>query len=144
MGLREGRVGTHLLLEGWGAPSEVLNDPLRVRVALQATVAAGDLTLRRIIVEQFEPQGVTAIALLAESHLAIHTWPERGLFAADLFHCGTLPTVDVVRELAARLDAPSWGHRVVERVAAPVDASRRVAGGRRSEANPNPRADDSG
>lgn len=142
MTLREGRVGTHLLLEGWGAPAEVLNDPLRVRVALQATVAAGDLTLRRLVLEQFEPQGITAIALLAESHLAIHTWPERGLFAADLFHCGTLPTVDVVRELAARLDAPSWGHRVVERVAAVADASRLAVRSRRSGSDRGPRAGD--
>lgn len=132
MTLREGRVGTHLLLEGWGAPSEVLNDPLRVRVALQATVAAGDLTLRRMVMEQFEPQGITAIALLAESHLAIHTWPERGLFAADLFHCGTLPTVDVVRELAARLDAPSWSHRVVERVAMTYEMPTSSSNGKRT------------
>ncbi len=120
----EGRLGAHLLLEGWGAPGAVLNDPLRVRVALQAAVAAGRLTLVRLVLEQFTPQGVTGIALLAESHLAIHTWPERGLFAADLFHCGTLEAVEVARELAARLDAPFWNHRVVERVAAPAEAAR--------------------
>lgn len=134
---REGRVGTHMLLEGWGAPSAVLNDPLRVRVALQATVAAGNLTLRRIVLEQFEPQGVTAIALLAESHLAIHTWPERGLFAADLFHCGLLTATDVVRELAARLDAPSWSHRVVERCVAPADGTLHVSPATRSTPGPH-------
>lgn len=141
---REGRIGTHLLLEGWGAPSEVLNDPLRVRVALQATVAAGSLTLRRLVLEQFEPQGVTAIALLAESHLAIHTWPERGLFAADLFHCGVLPAIEVVRELAARLDAPSWGHRVVERVVAAADAPRLTPFTSRSGSGLDPRAGELG
>lgn len=132
MTVREGRVGAHLLLEGWNAPAAVLNDPLRVRIALQATVAAANLTLRRLVLESFEPQGITAVALLAESHLAIHTWPERGLFAADLFHCGTLPAVEVVRELAARLDAPSWSHRVVERVAMTYEMPTLSSNGKRT------------
>lgn len=123
MTVREDRVGAHLLLEGWHAPAAVLDDPLRVRIALHATVVVANLTLRRLVLESFEPQGITAVALLAESHLAIHTWPERGLFAADLFHCGTLPAAEVVRELTARLEASSWNLRVVERVV-PVDLPR--------------------
>lgn len=112
-----GRIGAHLLLDAWGAPFDVLDAPARVREALQATAAAGGLTLLRVVLEHFEPQGVSAVGLLAESHLAIHTWPERSAFAADLFHCGSLPVEAVVGELVTRLEATASTHCVVQRAA---------------------------
>ncbi|MGL5807466.1 MAG: adenosylmethionine decarboxylase [Xenococcaceae cyanobacterium] len=82
------KVGTHLVVEAWEAPSEFLNDPERIRRAMIEAIAAGEATLIDMCVHQFSPHGVTATATLAESHIAIHTWPEYGYFAADLFFCG--------------------------------------------------------
>lgn len=112
------KLGTHILLDAWGAPFSVLDDAERIHAALEATVEAARLTLLDQEIRRFEPQGVTALALLAESHLAIHTWPEHGAFAADLFHCGELPLPEIpalMNDLAARLEAACWDYQVVER-----------------------------
>ena len=45
-------------------------------------------TLLNLAVHKFDPQGVTSIAMLAESHISIHTWPERGMAVCDVFTCG--------------------------------------------------------
>lgn len=81
-------LGVHLIVDAWGCPADLLNDPERVTGALRAAVEAGGATLIDMTAHQFSPQGVTAVATLAESHIAIHTWPEHGYFAADLFFCG--------------------------------------------------------
>ncbi len=82
------KMGTHLTIDAWQAPEELLNDPEKIRRALIEAISAGEATLIDLCVHQFSPQGVTATATLAESHIAIHTWPEYGYFAADLFFCG--------------------------------------------------------
>lgn len=88
------KMGTHLVVDAWQAPAELLNDAEKIRSALIEAIAAGEATLIDICVHQFSPQGVTATVTLAESHIAIHTWPEYGYFAADLFFCGQgKPTV---------------------------------------------------
>jgi len=82
------QIGTHLVVDAWESPSDFLNDPERIRQALVDAVSAGGATLIDLCVHQFSPHGVTATATLAESHIAIHTWPEYGYFAADVFFCG--------------------------------------------------------
>jgi S-adenosylmethionine decarboxylase len=82
------QVGTHLVVDAWEASEELLNDPEAIRRAMLEAISAGDATLIDMCVHQFSPHGVTATATLAESHIAIHTWPEHGYFAADLFFCG--------------------------------------------------------
>lgn len=82
------QLGTHLVVDAWHAPSDLLNDPEKIRHVLIDAAIAGEATLIDLCVHQFSPQGVTATATLAESHIAIHTWPEYGYFAADLFFCG--------------------------------------------------------
>ena len=82
------KVGTHLVVEAWQTPGDILNDPEQIRSALVEAVFAGGATLLNLCVHQFSPHGVTATATLSESHIAIHTWPEYGYFAADLFFCG--------------------------------------------------------
>ena len=81
-------MGTHLVVDAWQAPSELLDNPEAIRQGLIEAINAGQATLIDLCVHQFNPQGVTATATLAESHIAIHTWPEHGYFAADLFFCG--------------------------------------------------------
>ena len=79
-------VGTHLVLEMWGCSN--LNEPQVVEQALRDVVEATDVTLLDLKVYPFEPQGVTGVAMVSESHITIHTWPEHGYAAVDIFTCG--------------------------------------------------------
>jgi S-adenosylmethionine decarboxylase proenzyme len=82
------RMGTHVLLEVHSAPFAVLNSSASVLAALYAAVAAGGLTVVGELVHEFPVQGCSAVLMISESHLSIHTWPERGYAAVDLFTCG--------------------------------------------------------
>jgi S-adenosylmethionine decarboxylase len=81
-------IGTHCIVELYGCPSELLNDHGFVKSAVREASDHGLATLMGEVSYQFEPQGVTALGLLAESHISIHTWPEHGYAAADIFTCG--------------------------------------------------------
>jgi S-adenosylmethionine decarboxylase len=66
----------------------LLNDPDFVQRSLRDAARVCESTLIEEVIHQFHPQGVTALALLAESHISIHTWPELGYAAIDIFTCG--------------------------------------------------------
>jgi S-adenosylmethionine decarboxylase len=80
--------GTHLLIELWNAKN--LGDmSLTDQMLRDATIAAG-ATLLHIHLHHFGPNaGLSGVAVLAESHISIHTWPERGYAALDIFMCGS-------------------------------------------------------
>ncbi len=78
----------HLLLELYGCDYEKLNDESFLRCSLNRAAKLAKATVLNLISNKFEPQGVTAIALLAESHISIHTWPESNYSAIDIFTCG--------------------------------------------------------
>ena len=85
---RNGRVfaGTHLIIEvvnGHG-----LDDEARIDRAFRDCVTACGATLLHIHTHKFSPQGVSGVAVLAESHISVHTWPEIGYGAFDVFMCG--------------------------------------------------------
>lgn len=80
--------GRHLILDLYECDPEVLNDYERLEELLEAALLMAKATILRIFGEKFEPQGVTLLALLAESHASIHTWPEMGYCAIDLYTCG--------------------------------------------------------
>ena len=78
----------HFLLELYRCDYEKLNDESFLRCTLNTAAKIANATVLNLISNKFEPQGVTAIALLAESHLSIHTWPEAHYSAVDIFTCG--------------------------------------------------------
>ena len=78
----------HFLLELYGCDYEKLNDESFLSCTLNNAAKLANATVLNLITNKFEPQGVTAIALLAESHLSIHTWPEAQYAAVDIFTCG--------------------------------------------------------
>ena len=80
--------GNHLLLELYGCNRDKLNDELYLRCQLNSAAKLAKASVLNIVSNKFEPFGVTAIALLAESHLSIHTWPESQYSAIDIFTCG--------------------------------------------------------
>jgi spermidine synthase len=92
--LDESGVGRHAICELWGASN--LNSVVLAEKALRDAAAAGNMTLIEVVVHQFSPHGVSGVALIAESHLAIHTWPEHGYVAADFFTCGENSDIDAI------------------------------------------------
>jgi len=64
-----------------------LNDSKRLKKILREIAKVCKLTVLRTSTHQFEPYGVTSLFLLSESHLSIHTWPEHGKFAMDVYSC---------------------------------------------------------
>ncbi|MEL7348015.1 MAG: adenosylmethionine decarboxylase [Pseudomonadota bacterium] len=102
---RDGRVfaGTHLIIEvvdGTG-----LDDEARIQGALSACVEACGATLLHLHTHKFTPQGVSGVAVLAESHISVHTWPEIGYGAFDVFMCGEAEPWRAVEVLRAAFDA---------------------------------------
>ena len=82
-------LGVHLMLELNQCNEKLLDDLAYVRGAM---IKAAEAVGAHVIGEsfhQFNPQGVTGILAISESHLCIHTWPEYGYAAADIFTCGT-------------------------------------------------------
>jgi len=79
--------GTHLLLDLWGAKS--LTDPVAIERALVEAAEAARATVLHTHLHHFSPDGgVSGVLVLAESHISIHTWPERAFAAIDIFMCG--------------------------------------------------------
>jgi len=78
----------HFLLELYRCNYEKLNDESFLRCTINNAAKLAKAKVLNLISNKFEPQGVTAIAMLAESHLSIHTWPESYYSAVDIFTCG--------------------------------------------------------
>ena len=81
-------VGKHCILELYDCDANKLNDEAFVRTSLTYASKTAGARLLNLITYKFQPQGVTGIALLSESHISIHTWPESGYAAIDVFTCG--------------------------------------------------------
>ena len=106
----------HFLLELYKCDCEKLNDESYLRCTLNRAAKLANATVLNLISNKFEPQGVTAIALLAESHISIHTWPESNYSAVDIFTCGQ----NMMPELASQyliesLIAKEHSLRVIKR-----------------------------
>ena len=78
----------HILFTLKGCPFELLDDEEFIRMLLFRSAKECNSTLLNLAVHKFDPQGVTGIAMLAESHISIHTWPEKGMAVCDVFTCG--------------------------------------------------------
>lgn len=98
--------GQHWLVEFYDAPR--LDDESHIHEALVAAVKASGATLLKIDLHHFgEGRGVTGVALLAESHMSIHTWPEHGYAALDIFMCGSNAQPQAALDVLLRELTPS-------------------------------------
>ena len=80
-------VGAHCIVDLWGASH--LTDAKVLTAVLETACSAAGAALLKIFLHEFPSSGgITGVALLAESHMSIHTWPEKGYAAIDIFMCG--------------------------------------------------------
>lgn len=81
-------LGRHILVEYYNCSSEVLNDVTTIENSMVEAAQSADATVINSSFHHFSPYGVSGVVVIQESHLAIHTWPEYGYAAVDLFTCG--------------------------------------------------------
>ena len=105
------RLGTHVLLELYDCPAALLRTPAISRRILLAAAAAMGATVIEARFHAFNPHGVSGVVVIAESHLTVHTWPEHGYAAVDVFSCGDLDLTAGIDALCAGFEAG----RTVER-----------------------------
>lgn len=92
-------LGKHLLLELKDCDREVLNDLSFLQNALVSAAQEAGATVLAKYFHQFAPQGVSGAVIIAESHLSLHTWPEHGYAAVDIFTCGNTVNAEVAADL---------------------------------------------
>ncbi len=92
--------GVHLLIDLWGARN--LADPAHIDTALREAALEAGATILHSHFHHFSPNGgVSGVVVLAESHISIHTWPERDFAAVDIFMCGACNPYDSLPVLKA-------------------------------------------
>ncbi len=83
-------LGRHILAEFFNCDREILNDSGEIEILMKKAALACGATIVSSVFHTFNPHGVSGVVVIAESHLAIHTWPEYGYAAVDVFTCGNL------------------------------------------------------
>lgn len=81
-------LGRHVLAEIFDCKFEILNDIKKVEEYMVKAALESGAEVREFVFHKFSPQGVSGVVVISESHLAIHTWPELGYAAVDVFTCG--------------------------------------------------------
>lgn len=84
--------GRHVAVDTWGVNFDLLNNAEWLQAQMVEAAEVCGATVLSVQSKQFEPQGATVLVLLSESHISIHTYPERGFAALDCYTCGE--TVD--------------------------------------------------
>ncbi len=79
----------HLLVDLHGCPADLLNDIAALETVMVEAAQRAGATVINSMFHHFSPFGVSGVVVIQESHLTIHTWPEQGFAAVDLFTCGT-------------------------------------------------------
>lgn len=95
-------LGTHLLVELYGCDGAKLNNPPEIEAAMNEAAKASGATVVSSHANLFNPHGVSAVVIIAESHLTLHTWPEHGYAALDVFTCGETVKPWVIKDFLER------------------------------------------
>ena len=108
--------GIHLLADLYGCPQNRLSDPGWLDGKLVAAADEAGATVVNSSFHHFSPQGVSGVVIIAESHITIHTWPEIGYAALDVFTCGRPELTNCITEkIVEQLEAESVKYNQVKR-----------------------------
>ncbi|MDN5321512.1 MAG: S-adenosylmethionine decarboxylase [Thermococcaceae archaeon] len=81
-------IGYHYVVEASGCDPEVLKDPNKIRETFLEAAKVGNMEVKASYFFRFSPTGVSGVVIVAESHISVHTWPEEGYAALDVYTCG--------------------------------------------------------
>ncbi len=118
-------LGKHILLELKDCNREALNDLDYLKSTLREAAEKCGATILGETFHLYSPQGVSGVVTIAESHLFIHTWPEYGYAAADIFTCGSTVRPEVAAEvLVDRLDSKNYSVIEIQRGLLVADSNK--------------------
>ena len=113
--------GHHIILDLYHCSDSAIRDEDLILQAFQHAIQLSQVTAIDTLHHKFSPHGVTAIALLAESHMSIHTWPEHGYAAIDIYTCGdNLNSELALQHMASVLEPQTYRTRRLERPIIPA------------------------
>ncbi len=98
--------GRHVAIDTWGVDFDLLNNAEVLQHHMVEAAEACGATVLSVQSRQFDPQGATVLVLLSESHLSIHTYPERGFAALDCYTCGETVDPEVAIEYMVKILNP--------------------------------------
>lgn len=109
-------LGSQILADLYGCDRALLDDVTAIRsILVEAALRCGATVVDRCF-HRFSPQGISGVVLIAESYLGVHTWPEHGYAAVDLFTCGSrLRPDDCFQYIREALHCKDYSAQVVER-----------------------------
>ncbi|MBN2078644.1 MAG: adenosylmethionine decarboxylase [Spirochaetes bacterium] len=121
-------LGIHYLAELFGCDKSKIDDLALVEEAMiEATTLSGARMIRPFF-HRFNPQGITGVIVIAESHFAVHTWPEHGYAAVDLFSCSALNYRGALNHLRLQFGAARHSVSLIERGILDGDFRKRRGG----------------
>ncbi|HXL05088.1 MAG: S-adenosylmethionine decarboxylase proenzyme [Firmicutes bacterium] len=95
-------LGCHILIEAYDCDPKILDDIAVVEETMVNAALRAGAEVREVAFHKFSPQGVSGVVVISESHLSVHTWPEFGYAAVDVFTCGDtvdpMVAVDYIRD----------------------------------------------
>ncbi len=107
--------GIHILLDMEGVDPQILDDSIFLMNLIDKTVRDSGLKSFGTLYHKFYPQGFTSVTLLSASHISIHTWPEYGYIAADIFACDDIEKALKAAEILIKELKPKRVKRVIKR-----------------------------
>ena len=108
-------IGRHMILELYDCPSHALDNIEQVEVVMKAAAVATGATVVATNFHHFSPWGISGVVIIQESHLTIHTWPEHGYAAIDIFTCGEIDLFAGVVYLEKHLQASKKEIKLLKR-----------------------------
>ena len=108
-------MGHHVLLSLYGVDFKLLNDLLGIIDAFELAVKATGATVLNRFSHQFKPQGVTVVYALSESHISIHSFPENGTCAIDVYTCGNMSTMKGIQVFIDHFKPKRYDYQDIQR-----------------------------
>jgi S-adenosylmethionine decarboxylase len=134
--------GQHLLIEFRGCRGAVLNEPAALQALMERAVEAAQATIVKSVFHTFAAQGATGVVVVKESHFSVHTWPEHGYVAVDVYTCGECHPHRAREVLREGLAATSTEWMLIERGLGLPDGDIRAAAAQFETSAPTVEADD--
>lgn len=108
-------LGQHFLADYHSCDSDVIDNEGEISKILLEAARISGATIIDSVFHTFSPQGVSGVIVIAESHISIHTWPEYGFAAVDLFSCGGFDYQKALDYIGDSIDSEERTYSVVER-----------------------------